>query len=340
MSTATVYFVYRIARAISGDRRVGYVAAAVLATSVAMVVNAAEIQTEAMYLFFLTAAMMLYVEQFQIATGRDDLTGHPWLWFAVSGGLFALATLTRAVLLLFPLGLLIHTIIVAVPGKRRVLRGITVLLVVYASVVSIWTVYYAVRWDEFVIGAKGITAFFYLGTQDTIIDPESIDAALGATAENSVTGSDFVDGAGAAISENPAAYALRRVNNLAAAYAQPYGTNTFRGESLKSLALGWLRDDFSVSGFIMLLRGDAFFPKLLVYLVHYGGIGLGLAGVVINRMRWQVSLPLVGFIAYVTLLHLVLLALPRYIFPTLPFWWCFGAVTCVHLWDNFTSKFG
>ncbi|MEM6284237.1 MAG: phospholipid carrier-dependent glycosyltransferase [Chloroflexota bacterium] len=341
LSTVTVYFAYRIAWAISGDRRAGLVTAGVLAVSVAMIVNAAEIQTEALYLFFLTAAMMLYVEQIARAgNGRTPTMQRWWLWFAVSGGLFALATLTRAVLLLFPLGLLLHAVILAVRGYRDVLRGVTVLLVVYAAVCSIWTVYYAVRWNEFVIGAKGMTAFFYLGTVGEAPAPEDIDTALGATLENSVDGDNYIAGAGEAITANPAGYVLVRVRNLAEAYLQPYGTNAFRGPGLRSLAREWLRDDRTPGGLLDILRTEGFWPKLVIYVVHYAGIALGLVGMWLTRRRWAVALPLMGFIAYVTLIHLVLLALPRYIFPLLPFWWCFGAVTCVSVWDAMRRKQG
>ncbi|MEL6149294.1 MAG: phospholipid carrier-dependent glycosyltransferase [Chloroflexota bacterium] len=339
LSTATVYFAYRIAWAISGDRRAGLVTVGVLAVSVAMIVNAAEIQTEVLYLFFLTAGMMLYVEQ--IAQMADTGRGmRPMMWFAVSGGLFALATLTRAVLLLFPLGLLLHAVLLAVRGHRRVLRGITMLLIVYASVTSIWTVYYAVRWNEFVVGAKGITAFFYLGTQGEASAPEDIDTALGATLDDSVGSDDYIEGAGQAIAANPAAYAWVRVQNLAEAYLQPYGTNAFRGPGLKSVAADWLRDDRSVGGLLDVIRTEGFWPKLSIYVTHYTGIALGVIGMGLIRRRWAIALPLVGFLAYVTLIHLALLALPRYIFPTLPFWWCFSAVAVIHMWDARRRKQG
>jgi hypothetical protein len=34
---------------------------------------------------------------------------------------------------------------------------------------------------------------------------------------------------------------------------------------------------------------------------------------------------MIGLIAYVTLVHLALYALPRYLFPTEVFWWVFAA---------------
>jgi hypothetical protein len=43
-----------------------------------------------------------------------------------------------------------------------------------------------------------------------------------------------------------------------------------------------------------------------------------------------VNSPLTGFVVYTTLLHLVMLALPRYIFPIMPVMWIFAA--CLLLW--------
>jgi hypothetical protein len=116
----------------------------------------------------------------------------------------------------------------------------------------------------------------------------------------------------------------------------------FRGESLRRLAADWLQTDRTPGGLLQLTRAEGFYPKLAIYLVHYGGIALGLTALFLPGMwrRWRSSLPVMGFILYITLLHLVLLALPRYIFPTLPFWWSLGAVVLVRLWDVRLRVFG
>jgi len=115
LSTATVYFVYRIGRAVTGDVRAGLLAAGVMAISVAMLVSAAEAQAETLYLFWLCAALMLYVE----LSSKDYHYNRPVGWLAVTGGLLALATLTRAALLLFPVGLLIHAALVVWRNRSR-----------------------------------------------------------------------------------------------------------------------------------------------------------------------------------------------------------------------------
>jgi hypothetical protein len=51
----------------------------------------------------------------------------------------------------------------------------------------------------------------------------------------------------------------------------------------------------------------------------------GVVGIWLYRRAWAIALPMIGFIIYVTLVHLVLYALPRYLFPTEVFWWIFAA---------------
>jgi hypothetical protein len=338
MGTATCYFVFRIARTLSGDPRPGLAAAAILATSVALIVNAGDIMTETSYIFFLTAGMMVYID---LAVGERSYRYPMWV-SALVGGLFGLATLTRAALLLFPLGIAFHALLVVIINRRRgiasalTLRGITALLTIYVAVCSIWTIYYAVRWDELVIGAKGFSAFLYLGTQEEVAGPEAIDEELGAEWTDPVTDDDFVSRARAIIGSAPVAYLRGQVRDLAAAYAQPFGTVSFRGASIKSLALNWWQGDRSLSGLVQLTQTDAFVPKLMIYIVHYGGIGLGLVGIWLTRHNWRAGLPLIGFIVYLSLLHLVLLVLPRYLFPALPLWWAFGGVALIRVWDAIT----
>ncbi|MEO0563811.1 MAG: hypothetical protein AAF125_17025, partial [Chloroflexota bacterium] len=328
LSTASVYFVYRVSWRLADDPRAGLVAAAVTATSVALIVTAVDVMTETLYIFFLVAGIDAYIEWVVGAIGGQ----RPMVMGALVGALFGLATLTRAVALLFPLGILFHAILVMLVDWRRgersplVGRGVAVMLAVYIAVCSTWTVYYYQRWGEVVIGAKGLTAFFYFGASDGWQGPAAEDEALGAVWTDPVDDDDFSAEGQAVVSSDPLGWLTRRTQDLAGAYAQPYGTVSFPGESIRAGAESWWRGDRSLAGLVGLLQTDGFAPKLVIYLAHYGGIMLGLIGVVLSVGRWRASLVVVGFIAYVTLLHLVLLALPRYLFPTLPLWWALGGV--------------
>jgi hypothetical protein len=119
------------------------------------------------------------------------------------------------------------------------------------------------------------------------------------------------------------------------AYLQPHGTIYFAGQSLKEMALEWLNNGMSIQAFGKLINGQGFWPKLLIYIWHYISLIAGLIGMWLSRKNWSVSLVLIGFIAYTSLVHMFSLALARYIFPTYPIWWIFATVTIVKLWEMF-----
>jgi hypothetical protein len=75
-------------------------------------------------------------------------------------------------------------------------------------------------------------------------------------------------------------------------------------------------------------------PKLVIYVFHLAGLILGAVGIWLYRRAWRVALPLTGFILYTTLVHLVLMATPRYIFPVELCWWVFAAAALARWWDT------
>ncbi len=319
MSAATCYFAYRLAATIANDERAGLITAGVLAISPALVMESAQIATETLYIFLVTGGLWLYVKP----NFKDR---EAWRLIFV-GVILGLATLTRAVLLLFPLGLALHLLMVY--GLRKGLRQALILLIVYGLTVSTWTVYNLVRWDRWVIAGEGFAAFLYIGASDAGWQgPAAVDQSLGENLPDDPADQQerYTEGAQQIISSHPLGYVRRRVSELAEAYLQPHGTLFFSGESLRELALGWLRDDRSISGLFEITRGEAFWPKLSLYIFHYLGFIAGLIGMWLSRRQWRVTLPLIGFIAYTTLIHLVLTALPRYLFPNDVFWWIFAGV--------------
>jgi hypothetical protein len=254
------------------------------------------------------------------------------LQIAGTAALLGLATLTRAVLLLFPLGLAIHLLLVC--GWREGIKRAALLLVVYTLVVSTWTIYNRVAWGRWVIAAPGFSSFLYLGAAGWD-DPDQVDRTLaeqaGVTGELPSNPDEqqklYADVASNLILSDLGGYLRRRVGDLADAYVQPHGTVYFGGESLKDMAANWLQNERSLGGLVALTQGDGFWPKLAIYVFHYAGLILGLVGIWLVRRRWRLALPLVGFILYTTLVHFVLDALPRYLFPTMIFWWVFAAIT-------------
>lgn len=330
ISTATCCIAYRLASAISKDQRTGLLAAGILALSPVFILESAQILTETLYVFLLSSALWLYIASTQTARPA------PYRTLALVGVILGIAALTRAVLLAFPLGLAIHLVLVS--GWRKGLQRVVVLLVVYVLVVSTWTIYMKVKWNQVVIGAQGFAAFLYLGATEWQ-GPTEVDNALEqhAGSENFSTEPEdqqelYQNAAAQAISSNLMGWLGHRTTELAGAYLQPHGTLFFPGESLKDLAANWWANDRTLPGLLNLTGGDSFWPKLILYVLHFAGIILGLVGMWLTRKNWRVTLPLIGLIVYTTLVHFVLDAIPRYIFPTEFFFWLFASCTIMRVW--------
>lgn len=308
---------YALAGQIAGVRA-GLIAAAIFTFSPAFILEPSYITSESLFIFCVAAGLALYVRA--LANPRSS---RAVALLALAAMLFGIATLTRAVFVLFPLALALWWLIVR---GRAGWRAALTLVIVYSAVVGSWTVYNLARYNRLVIAGDGLSAFLYLGATGWD-DPTEVDQRLeDAGASPTPDERDFAGAAADAITSDIPGYILRRVGELAGSYLQPHGTAYFPGESLRGLAAEWWRDDRSPEGLLRLARGDAFPQKLALYVVHYGALALGLIGMWRSRKSWRLSLPLVGLIAYITLIHLVLLALPRYIFPTMIGWYVFAAV--------------
>jgi 4-amino-4-deoxy-L-arabinose transferase-like glycosyltransferase len=337
MSTATCWFAYRIARTLADDERAGLVAAGALAIAPIFILESAQILTETLYVFFVAGGLMLYVEMVK----SPDQTANNYRRILLVSLMLALATMTRAVLLLFPLGLAIHLLMVY--GWRRGLKYAAALLIVYALVTSIWSIYNLVRWNTRVIGAQGLSAFFFIGATEWT-SPREVDQVLEQQADGQLSTQVedqqevYADAAAQAIGADPLGWIGRRFTKLAGAYLQPHGTIFFPGESLKDLAVNWLKTDRTPAGLLRLTQAEQFWPKLSIYIFHYTSLLAGVIGLWITRRKWRVALPLSGFILYTTLLHLLLEALPRYLFPLSVVWWVFAAVALVAAWDRLRSR--
>jgi 4-amino-4-deoxy-L-arabinose transferase-like glycosyltransferase len=307
LSTATCFFAYKLGVLLTNREGAGLLAAGVLAISPVFIIESAQILTETLYIFLIAGGVWLYLE--------NVVQKRPLAWLMGAALKFALAALTRAELLGFPIVLVIHLFLMR---GRKAWKPAALFLLAFALVVSTWTVYSVARWNRFVIAGEGLPAFLYMGATG-LSNAQQVDQSLQAT------DGSYVEGAQAAISSDPLGWAKHRVSELVNAYLQPHGTTFFPGASLKDAALKWLHEDRTVSGLIALTQGDYFWPKLTLYVLHYAALIAGVVGIWRYRRAWTIALPMIGFIIYVTLVHLALYALPRYLFPTEVFWWIFAA---------------
>jgi hypothetical protein len=330
LGALTAGFVWRTAFTLTSDSRIATVAGLGIALNPIFIIDSTLIWTEPLYLFFLSWGFAAYVKPSQDS---------PRTMIAVAV-LFGLATLTRAQSVLFPLGLAIHLAIVF--PWRRALRFAAILLVVYAAVVSTWTVYNLVKFQKLVIGASGISDFILTGAVG-YSGANQIDSTYAQYNGGTVPDGTDRDGVAAQVMSNMLrtnlpGYFVFRVKELSKTLLQPHNTVYFKSKSLKEMLTDWLRKDRSVGGLLILLSDGTFWPKLLLYIAHFTALIFGVIGVFLTLRRWRDFAPLSGFIVYILLLHLFLLALPRYLYPTFLAWWVFAAVAIVALWDRVRKR--
>ena len=130
----------------------------------------------------------------------------------------------------------------------------------------------------------------------------------------------------ATVSEDPIGFVFRRLRELSASLLQPHGTIPFGAKSIRDAGSAWLQYDRSMDGLVRLISTEGIVPKLSIWCLHYFGIVFGLAGMWLTRRSWHLTLPLIGFLVYTALVHLVVLDSPRYLFPIEIIWLIFASV--------------
>lgn len=315
--TISCYIIYLIARKLAQDERVGFVAAIGLTTSLSFITESNKILTEPFYIFFVVLALWLYIDGF---LDESNTPLQQWLSLLLAGVVLGLATLTRSLLILFPLGIAIHMLMI---GRWK---PIVAFLLSYAFITLSWTAYTSLYYEWTVIGSNQFVPAIWRGAVEGDSSPAVNDEIRGDATYSEQTFE--------IITSDPLSFLTLRFTELSGAYLQPHGTLQFSGESLKAQALQWIDSGFNIEELQNLLLGEGFLPKLLIYIWHYTALIFGIVGMWLTRHQWHISLVLIGFVAYTTLIHLVGLALPRYIYPTYPLFWVFAAVTIVSMWDG------
>ena len=352
IGTITAYLAYRIGWRIMNDRRGGLIACALLSFHPSFIIEPSNIATETFYIFFLTIGFWLYIE-YVVDSSKTEINNHFSIstWLVLVGIAFGLGTLTRAVLLLFPVGIVIHMLMI---GWRTEFglwfrRGL-LLFVVYSAVVLTWTVYNWGMWGTFVIGSNQLMPAIWRGAVQTDGTPAENDALLiddpdavrpdgcEVDCKYQHTTETYVEQINESIGGNVGGFIVYRLSQLVKSYLQPHGTTPLGSVSIREEIIDEVTDDPSIGDFIALLKTEGFFIKLIIWGFHYLGIVFGLNGMWLTRKSWRLTLPLIGFVVYTSLIHFVLLALPRYIFPVEVPLLIFSAVTLVTIINKFRGN--
>lgn len=342
LDTVSVWLVYHIARRLF-NRQAGIVAMAAMALDVRFALQAPDPTTETLYIALSVAGFYLYIAALESRRLRG---------FISSGVVFGLATLTRPVPILFPAALAIHAVL-AGEQRRRLLKGVAFLAVTQWIVVMPWVVRNAiVTGGEFIPVVNTAASNFWLGStgdgtyhgheqffearEQEVDMPTQEPHHLRDQAEMSETfSSAYVEAGLDNVMTHPVGYIAQRARNTLTAFLQPFGTAWFPGESIKVLVVEWLRGEATLDSVV---RTDGFFFKLLIYLFHFTSVGMGLLGLCLSWRRWREVLPLALMLAYGTAVYAVLIILPRYLFPLMPFFWVAAGYGLVYLWAFVTRR--
>ncbi len=346
-SAGSAYVLFRIGSLIGGARA-GIACAALAAFHPALILEPANIATETLYIFFIVCGLWLYVEYFVAASNeRNDKGLSQRAALALTAIAFGLATLTRAVAVLFPLGLALHMLLL---HRRKLIsdwrRHTILLLTLYLALLSTWTVYNLALWDRFVFVSDRLLPAVWRGLESDDGSPQQNDALLlaGETAddlEDCTPDCPFHDPPelymsriSEIVSGDPGAIISLRARELAYSLLQPHGTTDLGSVSVREAALDWAQGSRSLSELTQIFRIEGFAIKLLTWLFHIAGMGLGVLGMIMSRERWPLTAPVIGFAMYTVLAHTVVLALPRYLFAIEVIWLIFAGCALVAVYDR------
>ena len=340
ISIGTAFLAFQIARYIARNDGAGLIAAALIALHPTFVAESSIVATETFYVFFLAIGIWLYLGY---VAGDGSAPSHAGIPVALALCLTALAlgmaTLTRAVSVLFPLIIVAHLLLISRRrGSRLPVSQCVFFVAVYLAMLSTWTIYNLAMWNRFVIVSDQLMPAMWRATVTDDGSPQQNDAILLQDAAT-VAPDDcvidckfqhatetYVKQIVARVSQEPTGYVAQRLGELAYSIFQPHGTTAFGSVSIKDAASAWWQGDRSLEGLLQIARIEGFAAKSAIWFLHVFAIVFGLAGMWLYRRSWGRTLPLIGFATYTILVHLVLHAVPRYLFPIEFIWLIFAAV--------------
>lgn len=326
LGAATAYLAYRLGAVISRGLGAGIIAAALIAFHPTFIIEPANIATETFYIFFVAVGLWLYVEYVIHADGARRLS--PRLALILAGLAFGLATLTRAVFLLFPMMIAMHMAMVGYRGQRKIWLGRGLLLAaVYAAMVSTWTIYSLGMWGRLIIVSDQFMPALWRAAvtgdgSPAVNDALLMEDAAAAPPKDCETDCKFHHAAETyaaqieeSIERDLGGFLRLRFEEWAGSILQPHGTTPLGSVSIRDSARDWLENDRSSGGLFRLMQIEGFAVKLAIWAFHYAALLLGLMGMWLTQRDWHLTLALAGFAAYTAAIHFFLLALPRYLFP-------------------------
>jgi hypothetical protein len=303
--------------------KVGLVVVTLLAIDLRLVVQAGEIYTETLIIFFLVAGTWTFV----------ILRNHPspgLRHYSVTAVLFLLAAFTRAIVAPLPF-LLFGSLILPRPTRTQLIAMLAIIIAGLVAVIGYGMLMYQLN-GTFVVISDGLTSNFWMGSRGDgdwpggVIFQEDINllkAKYGGRAA-------YLEDAFETIAADPLAYIRLLGLKFVRAYTQPHGTVAFGGESLKDLIFGVAAGQASLG---QVINQGALLPKLYIYFLHYFGLVAGVVAMWLTRKQRLTVFPLTLPIFYFSITYTLLTIIPRYLFPLAPFFTLLAAYAVVTVWD-------
>jgi 4-amino-4-deoxy-L-arabinose transferase-like glycosyltransferase len=275
------------------------------------IVESGSIYTESLLSVLLALCLWLYA----LSLERDEKH-----WWVLTGAAIGAATLTRGVVQLLPLALLAHLCVQ--PAGRGLWWRWGLLLAGFALLVSPWMMRNWLLFGSPTISHGG-AAHFWMGVRgegralrngEMLSEIEALRIGDGGGNRYRY----FADAIGI-IADDPLRFVQLRARRLMEAYLQPFGTVTvgvvLGNESLISM----LREGSgrSLSEAVAL---PAFWPKVWMYALHFGSIGLALYFAVARWRQWRAWSLFAVPVLYFSGVYALLTIIPRYLFPIMPYY--------------------
>lgn len=304
VTAATLALLYLAALWSVGNRRAALLAVVIYALYLPAWKLPLYADSEPVFILLLTLSMLAWLKALHTRDGR---------WFAATGLLFGLSTLSRSAAIGLPAVMLL-TVPAFFPGQvqRWVQRG-AVMLAAFALAMAPWIARNFVAFDAFVPASTvgGFNLFhdfrFFLCQQKGL----ECDRQLGWLPDKSEAEMDrlFMAEARVLISRYPLAFAERSLGNFGRFWLDTTGQRFHDSEPMPpSLITRWMNAALLLTA--------------------------GLGALVFWRRWTRDLLPVAGLLLYYSFFHLLVFAQVRYSQPLIPFLGIIVAATLVAAWDG------
>jgi 4-amino-4-deoxy-L-arabinose transferase-like glycosyltransferase len=305
-SLAMVWAAIVLVRRWTSNDRAALVTGAGLAFGPAFLLEPFRILTETAFMSLLYVGLLLW-----------SIRQREQWWPSLTAGLvFGLAALTRPVVMLLPAALVVSELC----ARRDRLRGrrAAAFLVSFTVVAAPWS--FSLHHQTGSWLPSGFFANLWIGAvgDGSWHGGDAADARRSQFADGP---DDYLGETVAVIRDAPVGWFAVRARNFGAALLRPHFVSELPGPSTRRAVVHWWLSGRRPGTLMTLAVTPVVILKLIFFAAHWLALLGGLAGLVRWRHHWRELLPLWTTILYFPTVHLLLTALPRYLFPIEPALW-------------------